>query len=231
MFPIIFLGQGGNRTRLVIDIIKSMNMPQTEYYLLKSSPDSNDSLGLREVKIHEFPNVISIIKSHNNFNYRIKNNVIDQKNLELVKKFKENLEDEIKEVNPKAIYFKEPRIRYLLPYFKKIFPSMKIVYIDRVNRTSIKHYESRAKLFNAYFNNQKKTLTEKDKVKLSNHIKKDNIQFFKQNKINYCIINTDNLIKRDSYKFEINKLKLFMDIDKKEEEYIEEINKIIRFKD
>ena len=230
MNPIILIGQGGNRTRLVIDILKAMDLNQERLYLLKSSVPSNDCISLRKVNIHNLFNILDIIKEHKKFNFDISNCDIDNKILNILKKFKKLVLEEIANIKPKVIYFKEPRIRYLLPYFRIIFRNMRIIYIDRKNYSYMNHFESNVNLYNNYFNSNKKYLTLKDKIKFSQSIKKHNINFLKKYNIDYCIINTDNLVNRKNYINVINKLKKFMNIYKGNEQFINKIESVIKFK-
>ena len=107
---------------------------------------------------------------------------------------------------------------------------MRIIYIDRKNYSYMNHFESNVNLYNNYFNSNKKYLTLKDKIKFSQSIKKHNINFLKKYNIDYCIINTDNLVNRKNYINVINKLKKFMNIYKGNEQFINKIESVIKFK-
>ena len=224
MIPILFCGQGGNRTRLVIKILENI-YSNKELLLLNSSYDTKDCLSLRISGVHTFEILDNVLKEHGGVNFKIDNNCpIDIEQLDRLTKFKKEIEYELSTSNAKYFYFKEPYIRYLLPYFHRVFPNMKVVYIDRLVYNDIEHYESRTIKNYKYKSKLDKWITlisnrlnlkseYQRKLDFSNKIKKECFEYLNKHEIKYHIINTDNLIKKELFEKTVRELFVFINVE------------------
>ena len=123
-----------------------------EDYVISSTSEYMDCDLLRKYQLHDHQKILEILRHHKRFNFQVNRSIsLDNWMLSKIQNYKKELFETHAQTSS-TIVIKEPRIRYLLPYFLTVFHNIKIIFCNTNSFLDYDMFERKEDIFNTFYN-------------------------------------------------------------------------------
>lgn len=170
-----------------------------ENYVLSSSSEFMDCSLLRKYSLHNHDNILELLRLHKRFNFNVNRSFsFDSWMFSKIQSYKKELFEKHAK-NSSTIIIKEPRIRYLLPYFLGVFKNSKIIFCNTNSFTDYDMFERKKDIFNLFYNTNLNSIHAKNSLIFIKDILLDNLHVCHKLATSYICLNSDDLDNSENF--------------------------------